>query len=299
MSRIRNVKPDFFRHEGLQDLERLNAGKYPMFVFEGIWTKCDLNGIFEWRLRRLKLDILPFLDFDMEETLQILETTGYVKKYEIEGKEYGVVPTFLKHQKISKGEKDNMNIFPLPPKNSKPLENHPQTYSEPTQEGSETPEYGVRKSEFGNSENGNSEGACAPVFSLSQNLNLNSQTFETNFAKLQNTWNDLKVGPPYKWLQTNIPPPEFSDIKRFLTNETDSVKIGIAAMRNYCAVLNAPDKFDPGGHKGYSFVSFLTKGFQHYRDEAEPMVKFKIKRSGFSPHLNLDGKKSLGAIANE
>jgi hypothetical protein len=137
------------------------------------------------------------------------------------------------------------------------------------------------------------------IFSLSQNLHTDSQAFETNFVKLQNTWNELKIGPPYKWLQTNIPPPDFSDIKRFLANETESVKIGIAAMRNYGVILNAPDKFDPGGHKGYSFVSFLTKGFQHFRDEAEPLVKFKIKRSGFSPPLNLDGKKSLGVIANE
>jgi hypothetical protein len=180
MSRIRNVKPDFFRHEGLQDLERINAGKYSMFVFEGLWTKCDRQGIFEWKSRSLKLDILPFLDFDMEDTLSILETAGYIEKYEVEGKEYGVIPTFLKHQKISKAEKDNINVFPLPPKNSKPIENHQQTDDkptqdglktvfEPTQDGFETPEYGVRSTEYGNlkTENGNSECADAPDFSFS------------------------------------------------------------------------------------------------------------------------------------
>ena len=114
MSRIRNVKPEFFRHEGLQDLETKNPGKYPMFVFEGLWTKCDRNSVFEWKPRSLKLDILPFLDFNMEETLGILETAGYVKRYDIDGKEYGIVPTFLKHQKPSIAEQRNLTVFPLP-----------------------------------------------------------------------------------------------------------------------------------------------------------------------------------------
>lgn len=67
MCRIRNIKPAFFRYEGLKDLERENAGKHPtMLVFEGLWTKSGRRGVFEWKPRMLKLDILPFLDFDME-----------------------------------------------------------------------------------------------------------------------------------------------------------------------------------------------------------------------------------------
>ena len=72
MARIRTVKPDFFRDEDLQDLERANPGKYTMLVFEGLWGHCDKNGNFEWKPRTLKLDILPFLDFDMADTLEVL-----------------------------------------------------------------------------------------------------------------------------------------------------------------------------------------------------------------------------------
>ena len=134
MSRIRNVKPEFFRHEGLQDLETKNPGKYPMFVFEGLWTKCDRNSVFEWKPRSLKLDILPFLDFNMEETLGIIETAGYVKKYDIDGKEYGIVPTFLKHQKPSMAEQKNLTAFPLPPGDGELKK----TVLEPSQNGFET-----------------------------------------------------------------------------------------------------------------------------------------------------------------
>ena len=76
MARIRSVKPEFFRHEGLQDLEVAHPGKYPMLVFEGLWCHCDSKGRFEWRPRQLKLDILPFLPFDMTATLAILEESG-------------------------------------------------------------------------------------------------------------------------------------------------------------------------------------------------------------------------------
>lgn len=100
MARIRTIKPEFFRHEGLQDLEAANPGSYPMLVFAGLWGHCDKGGVFEWRPRTLKLDILPFLDFDMAETLALLTQAGLVTRYEVDGKEYGLVPTFADHQRI-------------------------------------------------------------------------------------------------------------------------------------------------------------------------------------------------------
>lgn len=89
MTRIRTVKPEFFRHEALQDLEIANPGKYPMMVFEALWGHCDSKGRFEWKPRMLKLDILPFLAFDMAETLSILDAGGMVRRYSVGGKEYG------------------------------------------------------------------------------------------------------------------------------------------------------------------------------------------------------------------
>ena len=114
MARIRSIKPDFFRHEVLQDLEITNPGSYPMMVFAGLWGHCDSKGRFEWRPRQLKLDILPFLPFDMTATLEILERAGMVNRYSVEGKEYGEIPTFEKHQRLSGKEATEGEKHPSP-----------------------------------------------------------------------------------------------------------------------------------------------------------------------------------------
>lgn len=114
MARIRTVKPDFFRHEGLQDLERDNPGQHVMLTFAGLWTLCDKAGHFEWKPRTIKLDVLPFLDFDMETTLTLLERFSYVRRYEVDGKLYGVIPSFEEHQRINGKEAQEPAKYPEP-----------------------------------------------------------------------------------------------------------------------------------------------------------------------------------------
>lgn len=115
MARIRTIKPEFFRHEVLQDLEIANPGKYPLMVFAGLWGHCDNKGRFEWKPRQLKLDILPFLPFEMTDTLAILEGAGMVNRYTVDGKEYGEIPTFEKHQRLSGKELTEGEKFPPNP----------------------------------------------------------------------------------------------------------------------------------------------------------------------------------------
>lgn len=114
MARIRTIKPEFFRHEALQDLEIANPGMYPMMVFEALWGHCDSKGRFEWKPRMLKLDILPFLPFNMADTLAILENAGMLHRYLVDGKEYGVIETFEKHQRLSGKELTEGEKFPSP-----------------------------------------------------------------------------------------------------------------------------------------------------------------------------------------
>ena len=114
MARIRTIKPEFYRHEELQNLELQHKGKYPMFVFAGLLNHCDKNGVFPWKPKILKLDILPFLKFDMEDTLNILETAGQIVKFTEKNKEYGFIQTFLQHQRISGKELQEEAKYPLP-----------------------------------------------------------------------------------------------------------------------------------------------------------------------------------------
>ena len=62
----------------------------------------------------LKLDILPFLPFDMDKTLGILERAGMLHRYSIDGKEYGLIDTFEKHQRLSGKELTEGEKFPSP-----------------------------------------------------------------------------------------------------------------------------------------------------------------------------------------
>ena len=115
MPRIRTIKPEFFRHEKLQDLEIENPGSYCMLVFIGLWTQCDNQGTFIYKPRQLKLDILPFIDFDMENTLSLLNREGLIKKYSVNGKHYGNIPTLPMHQRFSGKEAGEAGKkFPTP-----------------------------------------------------------------------------------------------------------------------------------------------------------------------------------------
>ena len=114
MARIRTIKPEFFRHEGLQDLEAKQPALRPMLVFAALFGHADKTGVFEWRPRMLKLDILPFLEFDIALTLDALKAAGFVQQFEAGGKQYGLIPTFNAHQRIEGKEREAPGKHPSP-----------------------------------------------------------------------------------------------------------------------------------------------------------------------------------------
>lgn len=115
MARIRNIKPDFFRHEALQDLEAEHPRAYIMLTYIALWCQCDANGIFPWRPRTLKLDILPFIHYDLSATMTILLQAGYITQYTAnDGNIYGHIPTFKTHQRITGKEATEGEKYPKP-----------------------------------------------------------------------------------------------------------------------------------------------------------------------------------------
>ncbi len=104
MARIRTVKPDLFRHEALFEAEQETS--LPLrLVFIGLFCCCDREGRFEWRPRKLKLDVLPYDDIEFSRVLDALPTRGFIVKYEVSGVDYGCIPSFSRHQVINNRER--------------------------------------------------------------------------------------------------------------------------------------------------------------------------------------------------
>ena len=103
VARIRSLKPEALKHEELFDLEE-STGLPMRVAYFGLWTQMDREGRFKWRPRSLKLDILPYDDVPMSKVLEALEGSGFIKRYEVDGKAYGWCPSFRNHQSINHRE---------------------------------------------------------------------------------------------------------------------------------------------------------------------------------------------------
>ncbi len=111
MARIRTIKPEFFRHAGLFDAE-VETGLPLRIAFAGLWSACDREGRFTWRVRELKLDALPFDEVDFSRVLDALWTRGHVAKYSIDDVDYGFIPSWQRHQVIN--NRESASVLPEP-----------------------------------------------------------------------------------------------------------------------------------------------------------------------------------------
>ena len=109
MGRIRHVKPGFFTHEKLNDLENSHPHLRPMLVYEGLWCQCDANGVFKWQPRTLKREILPFVEYDMDKSLELLLSENFITRFQFNDLDLGMVPKFKDHQYTSAREERYTN----------------------------------------------------------------------------------------------------------------------------------------------------------------------------------------------
>lgn len=115
MARIRTIKPGFFRHFDLYTAER-ETGLPLRVAFAGLWTAADREGRFKWRPAELKLDCLPFDAVPFERVLESLAVFGFVARYAVDGRQYGYIPSWQKHQVIN--QREARSVIPPPPDGS-------------------------------------------------------------------------------------------------------------------------------------------------------------------------------------
>ena len=93
MARSRNIKPGFFINE---DLVELDFGTRLLFI--GLWTLADREGYLEDRPKRIKMNLFPADDLDVEKCLSELHAKGLILRYQVDGGHYIHVKNFGKHQ---------------------------------------------------------------------------------------------------------------------------------------------------------------------------------------------------------
>lgn len=94
MARIRSLKIGFFHNEELCELSFAHR-----LLFEGLWLLADREGRLEDRPKRIKAQLFPYDDLDVDVLLTDLARRGFVQRYDADGAPAIAVLGFLKHQR--------------------------------------------------------------------------------------------------------------------------------------------------------------------------------------------------------
>jgi len=100
MARARNIKPGFFTNEDLVELDFATR-----LLFAGLWTVADREGRLQDRPKKIKIDVFPADDVDINCMLQALHERGFVLRYEVDGVKYVQILNWDKHQNPHHTEK--------------------------------------------------------------------------------------------------------------------------------------------------------------------------------------------------
>lgn len=99
MPRARNIKPGIIQNDDLAALDNLARIAFPY-----MWMLADFNGNIEYKPAKLKVQVLPYDNVDIEFILTELERGGFIQKYHENGSRYLHICNFEKHQNPHKNE---------------------------------------------------------------------------------------------------------------------------------------------------------------------------------------------------
>lgn len=106
--RARLLKPGIYKNEDLAELPF--AARY---LYTGLWCMADREGRLEDRPRRIKAEVYPYDDVDIDELLCGLVARGFIVRYRVDGAAYIQIVNFRKHQRPHQNE--SASDIPPPP----------------------------------------------------------------------------------------------------------------------------------------------------------------------------------------
>lgn len=98
--RARNIKPGFWKNEDLVELPFEHR-----LLFVGLWMLADREGRLEDRPKRVKMELFPCDNVNVEAGLEDLTSMGLLERYEYQGVKVIVISKFLEHQSPHHSEK--------------------------------------------------------------------------------------------------------------------------------------------------------------------------------------------------
>jgi len=93
MARARNIKPGFFTNDLLAEIEPLGR-----LLFQGLWCHADREGRLSDRPKKIKAEILPYDNADVDALLFSLVVNNFIIRYSVGGDRFIQVVNFTKHQ---------------------------------------------------------------------------------------------------------------------------------------------------------------------------------------------------------
>ena len=101
--RARNIKPGFFKNENLAEL-----GMFERLLFIGLWCLADREGRVEDRPKRIKMELFPCDQCDVDKGISSLMEAGFITRYVYESYSVIEVCKFKDHQRPHGSEKDGL-----------------------------------------------------------------------------------------------------------------------------------------------------------------------------------------------
>lgn len=108
MARIRTVKPEMWQDE---DLARCSP--HARLLAIALLQLADSEGRLKWIPMQVHAHAFPFEEgLNIEDLAGELEQIGYVQRYRVDGKRYGFIPGFNRHQRLSGKEAAEKSKLP-------------------------------------------------------------------------------------------------------------------------------------------------------------------------------------------
>lgn len=91
--RARNLKPGFYKNEDLAECDPLAR-----ILFTGLWCMADRSGRLEHRPKRIKAEVLPYDNCNIDKLIKQLSDKNFIITYSVNNENYIEILNFGKHQ---------------------------------------------------------------------------------------------------------------------------------------------------------------------------------------------------------